>query len=165
MNIRGVDRVILGIEEMDEAQRFLRDFGLTETESGARGATFQALDGTDVVLRGAADRSLPMAIGAQTNAREIIWGVADGEELQRLGAELSKDRQVVMGPDGVLHSTDGTGYGIAFQVTKRHAYDAKPALINVAGRPPQRAPNQRVDFDGPHRPRRSPGSVSSSVSL
>ena len=63
-----------------------------------------------------------------------------------IGAELSKDRQVAMGSDGVLRTSDDTGYAIAFQVTKRHAYDAKPALFNVAGLPPQRAPNQRVDF-------------------
>ena len=37
MSIRGVDRVILGVEEMDAAQRFLRDFGLTEREKGQRG--------------------------------------------------------------------------------------------------------------------------------
>src|SRR5438046_8182340 len=119
MSIRGVDRVILGVEEMDAAQHFLRDFGLTEIERGERGATFKALDGTNVVLRGATDRSLPMAVGAQTNAREIIWGVEGADDLQKLGAELSKDRQVAMGADGVLRTTDDTGYGIAFQVSRR----------------------------------------------
>ena len=52
MSIRGVDRVILGVEEMDAAQRFLRDFGLSEIERGEHGATFEALDGTNLVLRG-----------------------------------------------------------------------------------------------------------------
>ena len=121
MNIRGVDRVVLGVEEMDAAQRFLRDFGLSEIERGEHGATFEALDGTNLVLRGAADRALPMAVGAPTNAREIIWGVDGGDELQKLGAELSKDRQVAMGPDGVLRTRDDTGYGIAIQVTRRRA--------------------------------------------
>ena len=79
MNIRGVDNVILGVEEMDAAQRFFRDFGLNEIEKGASGATFEALDGTSVLLRGAADRSLPMAVGSDTNAREIVWGVDSAE--------------------------------------------------------------------------------------
>jgi catechol 2,3-dioxygenase-like lactoylglutathione lyase family enzyme len=153
MNIRGVDRVILGVDEMDAAQTFLRDFGLSEVEKGDHGATFEALDGTNLVLRNAADRSLPMAVGSTTNAREIIWGVTGPDELEKIGAELSKDRQVVMGSDGVLRTRDNTGYGIAFQATKRHPYEAKPALINVAGLPPQRPPNQRVDFSAPHRPR------------
>ena len=34
----------------------------------------------------------------------------------------------MMGSDGVLRTIDDTGYAIAFQVTTRHAYDAKPAL-------------------------------------
>jgi catechol 2,3-dioxygenase-like lactoylglutathione lyase family enzyme len=153
MKIRGVDQVVLGVEDMEAAQRFLRDFGLSERERGAQGATFEALDGTNLLLRGADDRALPMAVGSRTNAREIIWGVDSAEELQKLGAELSKDRQVAMGADGVLRTHDHTGYAISFQVTKRHAYDAQPALINVAGRAPQRAPNQRVDFSAPHRPR------------
>ena len=110
MNIRGVDQVVLGVDEMDAAQRFLRDFGLTEIEKGANGATFEALDGTNLVLRDAADRALPMAVGAATNAREIVWGVDSAEELQKIGAELSKDRQVSMGSDGVLRTNDDTGY-------------------------------------------------------
>ena len=32
MSIRGIDRVILGVEEMDAAQQFLRDYGLNEVE-------------------------------------------------------------------------------------------------------------------------------------
>jgi len=72
MNIRGVDQVILGVEEMDAAQRFLRDFGLTEREGGTTGATFEALDGTNLVVRNATDAGLPMAVGAACNAREIV---------------------------------------------------------------------------------------------
>jgi catechol 2,3-dioxygenase-like lactoylglutathione lyase family enzyme len=153
MAIRGVDRVVLSVEELDAAKRFLGDFGLTQVEKGAKGATFEALDGTDLVLRDSGDRSLPMAVGAATNAREIIWGVDDAEQLQKIGAELSKDRQLMLGSDGILRTTDNTGYGIAFQVTTRHSYDAKPALANAAGVPPVRPKNQRVDFSAPHRPR------------
>ena len=146
MSIRGVDRVILGVEEMDAAQRFLRDFGLTEREKGQRGAVFEALDGTDLVLRGA------NAVGAPTNAREIIWGVDSQQTLQAVGAELSKDRQVAMGSDGILRSRDDTGYAVAFQVTARHGYDASQPQLNAAGTSPQRV-NRRVDFNAQHKAR------------
>src|SRR5262245_4341778 len=145
MSIRGVDRVFLGVEEMDAAQQFLRDFGLTEREKGRHGAVFEALDGTNLVVRGANDHSLPMAVGAATNAREIIWGVDSQEALQALGAELSKDRQVALGPDGILRSRDNTGYAIAFQVTTRHGFAAPQPLLNAAGGAPQRI-NRRIDF-------------------
>src|SRR6187399_3297213 len=72
MNIRGVDQVVLGVDEMGAAQQFLRDFGLTERERGTNGSTFEALDGTNLVLRNASDNGLPMAVGAATNAREIV---------------------------------------------------------------------------------------------
>jgi catechol 2,3-dioxygenase-like lactoylglutathione lyase family enzyme len=153
MNIRGVDQVILGVDEMDAAQQFLRDFGLNERERGTNGATFEALDGTNLVLRNASDHALPMAVGATTNAREIVWGVDNAQELNGIAAELSKDRQVSMGSDGVLRTRDDTGYSLAFQVTTRHAFDAKPVFINAAGLPPQRPANQRIDFEAPHRPR------------
>ena len=153
MNIRGVDQVVLGVDDMGAAQQFLRDFGLTERERGKNGSTFEALDGTNLVLRNASDRGLPMAVGAATNAREIVWGLDTAQELERVAAELSKDRQVSMGSDGVLRTCDETGYALAFQVTSRHAFEARPVLFNAAGQPPQRAPNQRIDFDAPHQPR------------
>jgi catechol 2,3-dioxygenase-like lactoylglutathione lyase family enzyme len=152
MSIRGVDRVILGVEEIDAAHQFLRDFGLTEREKGRHGAVFEALDGTNLLLRGANDHSLPMPVGASTNAREIIWGIDSQETLQTIGSELSRDRQVAMGSDGILRSRDNTGYAIAFQVTARHSYDAPQPLLNLAGSPPQRA-NRRIDFSAPHKPR------------
>jgi naringenin degradation protein FdeC len=152
MNIRGIDRVVLGVEEMDAAQEFLTDYGLTAVEKGRDDATFEALDGSNLVLRHANDRALPMAVGSTTNAREIIWGVDSAETLQSIGAELSKDRQVAMGNDGVLRTRDETGYGIAFEVTKRHAFAGTAALTNAAGVPPQRI-NRRVDFNAPHKAR------------
>ena len=153
MKILGVDQVVLGVDEMDAAQRFLGDFGLTQTERGANGASFEALDGTNLVLRNATDHGLPMPIGATSGAREIVWGVDSAEELSRVAAELSKDRQVNTGADGVLRTTDNTGYSIAFQVSKRHSFKARPVLVNALGQPPQRGPNKRIDFEAPHQPR------------
>jgi catechol 2,3-dioxygenase-like lactoylglutathione lyase family enzyme len=153
MNILGVDQVVLGVEEMDGPQRFLRDFGLTQAEFGATGATFEALDGTNLVLRHASDRGLPMAVGPTTNAREIVWGVGDAQELNSVAAELSKDRQVSRGPDGVLRTRDDTGYAVAFRVSTRHAFTARPVVVNAPGQAPQRGPNKRIDFAAPHQPR------------
>ena len=153
MSIVGIDRAVLGVDEMADARRFFTDFGLTEREHGTAGATFEALDGSQVALRRAADPNLPLAVGAPVNARETIWGVRSAQDLERLGAELSRDRQVALGSDGVLRTIDESGFGIGFQVTKRHSFDAKPALVNAAGVPPHRPINTRVDFTAPHRPR------------
>ena len=153
MKIMGIDRAVLAVEEMDDAKRFLQDFGLTEVELGTAGSNFETLNGTDVVLRGANDAGLPAAVGPLAGIRETIWGVSDAAELQKIGNELSRDRQVTQGNDGVLRSTDATGYGIGFQVTTRHHFDAPLAAVNTCGQAPQRPRNSRIDFKAPLRPR------------
>ena len=55
MRIIGVDQAVLGVEDIDAARRFYNDFGLTQAENGASGATF-------VLTNGA--RSLTFTIGA-----------------------------------------------------------------------------------------------------
>ena len=40
MKIIGVDRAILGVDDMNASQRFLTEFGLKPAEQGASGATF-----------------------------------------------------------------------------------------------------------------------------
>jgi catechol 2,3-dioxygenase-like lactoylglutathione lyase family enzyme len=146
MDILGVDNAIFGVEDLDAARRFCRDYGFTEIEHGTAGASFEALDGTGVTLRLATDSSLPTAPVGGSTGRETVWGVRDKATLEKIGAELSSDRQVRRDTEGVLHTTDDDGLAIAFRVSKRHAYEAKPAPFNVPGLPPQRAINSRVDF-------------------
>ncbi len=147
MDIMGVDDAVFGVEDLDAARRFCREYGFTEAEHGTTGSSFEALDGTGITLRLASDAALPRANVAGATGRETVWGVRDKAALEAIGAELSSDRQVTRDAAGVLHTTDDDGLAIAFRVTKRHRYDAKPALFNVPGLPPQRPMNHRVDFD------------------
>jgi catechol 2,3-dioxygenase-like lactoylglutathione lyase family enzyme len=153
MDIVGVDQAVFGVEDLEAARRFCRDYGFKEVEHGTAGATFEAQDGTGVLLRHATDASLPAANVSGSTGRETIWGVRNKDALEKIGAELSSDRQVRRDSAGVLHTTDDEGLAIAFQVTKRHAYDAKPAPFNVSGLPPQRPINHRVDFKTRGAPR------------
>jgi naringenin degradation protein FdeC len=153
MDIVGVDNAVFGVEDLDAARRFCREYGFKEVEHGAAGAELEALDGTAVSLRLASDASLPAAPVKGATGRETVWGVRDKAALERVGAELSSDRQVRRDSAGVLHTSDDEGLAIAFRVTKRHGFDAKPALINVAGLPPQRPMNNRVDFTVKGEPR------------
>ena len=59
-----------------------------------------------------------------------------------------KDRQVNM----ACCARDKFGYALAFRQTTRHAFKARPVLVNVPGQKPQRA-QWRVDFSAPHQPR------------
>jgi naringenin degradation protein FdeC len=153
MDILGVERAVFGVEDLEAARRFCGNYGFKEVEHGAAGAQFEALDGTGVILRHASDTSLPPANIAGATGRETIWGVRDRDTLERVGAELSSDRQVRRDTSGILHTTDDEGLAIGFQVSTRHRYEAQPKPFNVSGLPPQRPINSRVDFTTRGSPR------------
>jgi catechol 2,3-dioxygenase-like lactoylglutathione lyase family enzyme len=146
MDIVGVDTAVFGVEDLDAAKQFCRDYGLKEVETGAAGARFEALNGTGVELRQASDPALPSANVKGSTGRETIWGVRDKAALEQIGAELSKDRQIRRDAAGILHATDDEGLALGFQVSRSHPFDATPAPHNVPGLPPQRPMNNRVDF-------------------
>ena len=75
MNILGVDAAIIGVVDLAAARRFFTEFGLTEVEPGAKGATFETLDGSAMILRMADDPALPPANAPAPNIRETVWGV------------------------------------------------------------------------------------------
>jgi catechol 2,3-dioxygenase-like lactoylglutathione lyase family enzyme len=132
LNILGPDALVFGVDDLDACYRYLSDYGLKKTDSAPSGATFEALDGTAAVVRRASDPGLPPPIAAAPNIRDQIYGVADKATLEAIGAELSRDREVRLGADGILRAIDDSGYPIAFQVTRRRPINA-PRYINVPG--------------------------------
>ena len=84
MGIVGVDSAVFGVEDVEAAQRFCRDYGFMELEHGATGAAFEALDGTNVLLRRADDTSLPTAPVKGSTGRETIysWRCAAGKAVR-----------------------------------------------------------------------------------
>jgi catechol 2,3-dioxygenase-like lactoylglutathione lyase family enzyme len=139
--------MIFGVDDLDGAMRFLSDYGLTRTEAGPHGATFEALDGTSAVVRHSSDRGLVRAVASSPNVREVVYGVGDPASLRKIGAELTRDREVRQGSDGVIHSTDHDGYPIGFQLTQRRPIAPPHDLANVPGRPPGRPVNQVAVLD------------------
>lgn len=133
MLIKGPDKVVFGVEDMAEARRFALQYGLDEIEGSAVGASFEALDGSGIELRLASDSSLPTAVVGGPTSRLVIWGVEDAASLQAIAAELSKDRKVSEIADGLLASHDNDGHSIAFRVSRRHVFEATPALVNAPG--------------------------------
>ena len=52
---------------------------------------------------------------------ETMSGVSDEATLQAIVQELSKDRSVTRGDDGVLHCVDDMGFALGFQMSTRQA--------------------------------------------
>jgi len=141
MNILGLESLVFGVEDMPAGRQYLLDYGLKECDASAAGATYEAADGTSVVLRHAGDSSLPPANAPSPNIRETIYGVADAATLEAIAAELSKDRTVTRDADDTLHAVDDGGYAIGFRVTRRRKILLPHIGINVPGQEPGRGPN------------------------
>src|SRR5581483_11247850 len=118
MDITGIDAIRYGTDDLADAHRYLLDLGLKEVEHGSAGSRFVTMDGGEVELRAISDAGLPAAAAGGATIREVVWGVASQAALDRIGAELEKDRRVTRDADGTLHSTDATGFGIGFRLSR-----------------------------------------------
>lgn len=156
MNITGPESLVMGVDDLAESRRFLNLYGLRELDHGARGASFEALDGSGVELRLLDDPSLPAANVKGPTLRAAVWGVKSAADLDAIADELSRDRQVSWS-DGVLQSTDDDGNALFFRVSQRRPYEAGGYAHNVAGHKVERF-NERVNFDD-HSPARQMGHV------
>jgi catechol 2,3-dioxygenase-like lactoylglutathione lyase family enzyme len=141
MNILGLETLVFGVEDMAAGRQYLLDYGLKETEHSAAGGTYEALDGTAVVLRHAGDASLPPLDAPSPNLRETVYGVADAATLKAIADNLAADRQVTTDAEGTIHAIDDGGFAIGFRVTRRRAIVAPHVGINVPGQVPGRAIN------------------------
>jgi catechol 2,3-dioxygenase-like lactoylglutathione lyase family enzyme len=144
MNIVGLEYLVFGIDDMACGRQFLLDYGLDEAAYDPReGGLYTALDGTGLIMRAADDPSLPPLPpkAATPCLRETVHGVDSVETLALIRAELETDRHVTIDTDGTLHCIDDAGFGVAFMVTRRRAFEARYLGFNVPGQAPGRAPN------------------------
>ena len=146
MKLKGVDGVVLGVEDIDAAGRFYEDFGLDRLDRSASGATYITRDHTSVELRSTTDSSLPSAVVGGSTVREVMWAAPDQATVDAIADELARDRPVRRDSDGTVHSLDEDGYGIAFRVERRKAIAPAPNRLNIYGAPPSRPINSRIDF-------------------
>jgi len=133
MSVTNLESVIYGVVDLPASQRFWSDFGLTPTD--ARGRVFSAEDGSTIVLRDAADPGLPPSDEDGSTVREVTFGVAARADLEALGAELARDRDVREDAEGTLHTIDPMGFAIAFRVARRRPVQAPELKFNTPGRP------------------------------
>ena len=145
MDILGLESIVYGVDDMPTCIRFNEDFGLERVEAGANGATFRTAEGATVVLRKVNDPALPPAVTPGSQIRSVVWGVTTPAVLDRIGAELSKDRAVKRDADGTIWSTDPMGYQIGFRTNTLQTIVEAPLALNVPGHP-QRGANRRFEF-------------------
>ncbi|MDH4653830.1 VOC family protein [Pseudomonas sp. BN606] len=133
MNIIGPDYLVFGVDDVDACVQYLTDYGLKPRGLDATGGYLEALDGTGVVIRHRDDARLSKAMETASTLRETVYGVADEATLQAIEAELSRDRDVVRGKDGVLRVVDDMGFALGFQITCRRTLDLPGEISNAPG--------------------------------
>lgn len=144
MQITGLDSLVFGVDDIDNSLRFLRDYGLKDVERGAAGGRFEALDGTSVVVRSGTDAALAPAVAAGPNIREIGYAVGDAGTLERIGAELERDRPVRIDADGSIQALDESGFSLRFRLSEHKISGVEPLRENIPGVEAGRAVNQVV---------------------
>jgi catechol 2,3-dioxygenase-like lactoylglutathione lyase family enzyme len=141
MKIIGPDHLVFGVDDVAAAIQYLTDYGLRPVAVNAAGGTFEALDGTAVIIRHKDDAGLPPSLGTASMLRKTTYGVADAAAVKAIAAELSKDRAVRTLEDGSIESVDDMGFVLGFQVTVRRPITLAAEAINAPGASPQRPPN------------------------
>jgi catechol 2,3-dioxygenase-like lactoylglutathione lyase family enzyme len=142
VNILGLDALVFGVDDVAASTRYFRDYGLRVLEPSASGGRFEALDGTAVIIRAAADPLLPPRMEGHSMLRETVYGVSDAAALDAIEAELRRDREVLRLNDGAIRSVDDTGFTLRFQKTVRRDFSALPERVNSPGAPAQRGVNE-----------------------
>ncbi len=154
MNIIGPDYLVFGVDDVTACVQYLIDYGLTPVDVDATGGYLEALDGTGIVIRHRGDARLPAPLETGTTLRETVYGVADEAALHAIDTELSKDRHVSLGEDGVLRAVDDMGFALGFRITQRRELSLAGEVSNAPGSATLRAINSLgASNDMPARPR------------
>ncbi|WP_251453927.1 VOC family protein [Microbacterium sp. Marseille-Q6648] len=134
MSIERIESVVYGVDDLDECSRFFIDFGLELLERTDTHVVLTTRVRQRLVLKHVDDPTLPSPVETGPGIREVVWGIDSHEALERLVADLRTDREVTVDSDGIAHTHDETGFGIAFAVTRPEHQDYDPRRYNSSGR-------------------------------
>jgi catechol 2,3-dioxygenase-like lactoylglutathione lyase family enzyme len=147
MKISRIESLIYGVEDLDSGVRYFEDWGVPLARRSAGGADFRLPSGQTILVRQAADKSLPSTAETGSTLREIVWGVDNAKSLAAIGKELARDREVKKDKDGTLHARDECGFAIAFserRAGKKAPAKKPPPRMNRPFDPERRARPQRL---------------------
>jgi len=143
MALNGIDAVTFGVADMNEAKRFLDDWGVTPKEASGTLLRYETRDGSEVIVRPADTPGLPAGIEAGNTLREVVWGAETQAELDATLATLKAKYPVETGADGIVRLRDPNGLTLGFRVSKRRHVDVAGTPVNAPGNP------RRIDTPSP----------------
>lgn len=152
MPIQRVESITYGVEDVARSIQYFEDFGLEKLDGGTAGATFATLTNQLVEVRAATDPGLPPALEKGSTLRHTVWGVDSAAGLEKIGAELARDRAVSRDRSGTLNTVDESGLPIGFRVAQPKAAKIEPHQVNVGDVAPRvNTPFPRIERVHPLR--------------
>ncbi len=149
MHLLGIDEVIFGASDLQTCRQFFLDWGLSLYSESAQELVFTSLNGCRVVVAHSDKPGLAPGVEADPTLREVVWGVANTAELERVRQALQQQPGYV-DQGGRVGCTDPTGLAVRVQVTQKHALQLECAKTNTWGERP------RVDQASPAYERATP---------
>jgi len=134
MAIIGIERLVYGVDAVEESARFFEDFGLHPLEDGPDGVHFGLVNGARVVVLPLGHSALPRggAIVGQ-GVQEVIWGVDSQAALDKLRIRL--EARVDVDWDGdVLRFVTPFGVPMGLRVWAPRPVVCAPDPSNAPGR-------------------------------
>ena len=133
MAILGVAEVYFGVDELEKCTRFWDDFGLVRLAAGPTESVFEVASGARVTVRLRNDARLPAQYFDWPGIRETIWGVDTAANLDKLVADLARDRKVTRDADGTAHLIADGGQPIGLRVWHKREVLSQPDPVNAPG--------------------------------
>lgn len=112
MQILGLQRLTFGVDDVEIARTFLRDWNLKCVLSTDKQGLLVTQECAEVEICENGALELPRTVRADCGLRENIWSVADAASLSAIEASLGRICDVVRSGD-VLRAADRIGFSIA----------------------------------------------------
>ena len=129
MRFVGIEAVTYGVTNLPKARQFWADFGLEERESGTASVVFAAANGSRVILRRRADKSLPPAVEEGSSVRLITWGLETADDVVRVRKRLAETGHLAEGPG--VRTVDPAGFTVEFVVSTAGLPEIAPSPANA----------------------------------
>lgn len=133
MAILGIECLTYGVDDLAKSRQFFEDFGLVLESADDRAVTFRLPEGSRVVLKPCGDPSLPVGAIEGAGVREVVWGVRDQDDLDRLVTDLSADMDVTCDADRTARFVTDFGVPMGLRVFAKRAILYSPEPANAPG--------------------------------
>lgn len=133
MAINGIHSLVYGVGDIATCARFFEDFGLRPVASGDHHRRFTLPEGSQLVIRHRDDPLLPASSLVGDGVREVVWGVDGPAALEALVADLSRDRAVTQGTDGVFRFVTDFGLAMGLTLFSKVPVTCAPDPVNAPG--------------------------------